>query len=305
MSATEDFGARAHRMLTERGPLCAGIDPHGTVLRSWGLSDDLAGAERFALTMVEACAEGAGFIKPQSAFFERFGSGGVALLERVVAEARSAGALVILDVKRGDIGSTMAAYASAHLDPAAPLAADAITASPFLGTGSLQPAFDLAAAHGKGVFVLARTSNPEGEEVQLAARRDGGTVAQGIIDELAARNAGAEPLGSLGVVMGATIGACATREGPQVRESTYGIARGTADGRDNAHDLSVFNGPVLVPGMGAQGGRPSDLPRVLGPAVNSAIPSYSRQIAQPGPVVTSIRSALDALQEECRSALGT
>lgn len=291
-------------MFAARGPLCAGIDPHGAVLRHWGLDDDLAGAERFALTMVEACAPSVGFVKPQSAFFERFGSGGVALLERVIAESSRAGALVILDVKRGDIGSTMAAYAQAHLDPASPLAVDAITASPFLGTGSLQPAFDLAAAHGKGVFVLARTSNPEGKQVQLARRRDGKSVAQGIIDELAAANADAEPLGSLGVVMGATVEACATEGEARFRESTYGITHTTSQQRDTAHDLSEFNGPVLVPGMGAQGGRPSDLPRVLGPAVNFAIPSYSRQIAQSGPAATSIRGAIEALQETCRAVAG-
>ena len=304
MPVNKDFGARVHRAFSARGPLCVGVDPHGAVLRHWGLDDDLAGAERFALTMVEACADRVGFVNPQSALCERFGSSGVALLERVVAEARRAGALVILDVKRGDIGSTMAAYAGAYLDPASPLAADAITASPFLGIGSLQPAFDLATAHGKGVFVLARTSNPEGKQVQLARRSDGKSVAQSLIDDLAARNAEAEPLGSLGVVMGATVGACATEGEARLRESTYGITHTTAPQRDTAHDLSALNGPILVPGMGAQGGRPSDLPRVLGPAVNWAIPSYSRQISQPGPAVTSIRSAIEALQEECRAATG-
>ncbi|GAB3654701.1 beta/alpha barrel domain-containing protein [Glycomyces tarimensis] len=304
MPATKDFGARAHHMFAARGPLCAGIDPHGAVLQYWGLDDDLAGAERFAMTMVEACAGSVGFVKPQSAFFERFGSGGVALLERVVAESRRAGALVILDVKRGDVGSTMAAYAQAYLDPASPLVVDAITASPFLGTGSLQPAFDLAAAHGKGVFVLARTSNPEGKQVQLAKRRDGKSVAQGIIDEIGALNGDAEPMGSLGVVMGATVGACASEGEARLRESTYGITHTTVQQRDTSHDLSEFNGPILVPGMGAQGGRPSDLPRVLGPAVNFAIPSYSRQIAQPGPAKASIRGAIEALQDECRAATG-
>ncbi|MCD0446695.1 orotidine-5'-phosphate decarboxylase [Glycomyces sp. A-F 0318] len=304
MSTTKDFGARAHRLARERGPLCAGVDPHGSQLLSWGLDDDLAGAERFALTLTEAVAEQCAFVKPQSAFFERFGSGGIALLERVIAESRKAGALVILDVKRGDIGSTMAAYAQAYLDPASPLAVDAITVSPYLGTGSLQPAFDLASAHGKGVFVLARTSNPEGKQVQMAKRRDGKSVAQGIIDEVAARNGDAEPMGSLGIVMGATIGACVSEGEARLRESTYGITHTTVSQRDSAHDLSQFNGPILVPGMGAQGGRPSDLPRVLGPAANFAIPSYSRQIAQPGPAVASIRTAVEALQEECRAATG-
>ncbi|WP_030156656.1 orotidine-5'-phosphate decarboxylase [Glycomyces sp. NRRL B-16210] len=304
MSTSKDFGARAHHLSAARGPLCAGVDPHGAQLLDWGLDDDLAGAERFCLTLVEALAGTVAFLKPQSAFFERFGSGGIALLERVIAESRRAGALVILDVKRGDIGSTMAAYAQAYLDPASPLAVDAVTLSPFLGTGSLQPAFDLAAAHGKGVFVLARTSNPEGKQVQLARRRDGRSVAQGVIDEVNERNLGAEPMGSFGLVVGATIGACATEGEARLRESTYGITHTTASQRDSAHDLSQFNGPLLVPGMGAQGGRPSDLPRVLGPAVNFAIPSYSRQIAQPGPAVASIRAAAEALQDECRAAMG-
>ncbi|THV30750.1 orotidine-5'-phosphate decarboxylase [Glycomyces paridis] len=304
MPASKEFGARAYHLSQVRGPLCAGIDPHGALLQYWGLDDDLDGAERFCMTLVEALTEHVAFVKPQSAFFERFGSGGIALLERVIAESRRAGALVILDVKRGDIGSTMAAYAQAYLDPASSLAVDAITVSPFLGTGSLQPAFDLASAHGKGVFVLARTSNPEGKQVQKARRLDGKSVAQGVIDEVNEHNRDAEPMGSFGIVVGATIGACATEGDARLRESTYGITHTTVSQRDSAHDLSQFNGPILVPGMGTQGGRPSDLPRVLGPAMNFAIPSYSRQIAQPGPAAASIRTAVEALQEECRAAMG-
>ncbi len=143
-------------------------------------------------------------VKPQSAFFEAYGSAGIAVLERTIAACRAAGALVLLDVKRGDIGSTMAAYARAYLDPASPLAADAITVSPYLGVGSLAPAFDAAAAHGNGVFVLALTSNPEGGQVQLASLPGGRSVAQAVVDELAGRNRGTAPLGSLGVVVGAT-----------------------------------------------------------------------------------------------------
>jgi orotidine-5'-phosphate decarboxylase len=300
----KDFGARVQRAFVKRGPLCAGIDPHASLLQYWGLDDDVDGAERFAMTMVEALAPELGFIKPQSAFFERFGSRGIALLERVVAASQKAGALVILDVKRADIGSTMKAYADAYLDPSSPLAADAITLCPYLGTGSLQPAFDAAAAHGAGVFVLARTSNPEGKQVQLARRPDGATVAQSVVDELAQRNADAEPMGALGVVVGAPIGACASEGEARLRESTYGITHTTVKQRDTAHDLARLNGPILVPGMGAQGGKPSDLPRVLGPAVGFAIPSYSRQIARQGPATAGLRSAAAALQEECRAAIG-
>src|SRR5262249_50706398 len=150
----------------ERGPLCVGIDPHASLLADWGLGDDPAGLERFALTVVEALADRVAVLKPQSAFFERFGSRGIAVLERAVALAREAGALVLMDAKRGDIGSTMAAYAAAYLDPASPLASDAVTVSPYLGYGSLRPAVEAARAGGTGIFALALTSNPEGAEVQ-------------------------------------------------------------------------------------------------------------------------------------------
>ena len=154
------FGARLHAAMTERGPLCAGIDPHGQLLRDWGFNDDLAGLERFAMTAVEGLAPYVAAVKPQSAFFERFGSRGIAVLERVITESRAAGTQVILDVKRGDIGSTSQAYADAYLDQGSPMAADAITASPYLGFGSLKPLFDTARENGAGVFVLALTSNP-------------------------------------------------------------------------------------------------------------------------------------------------
>ena len=145
-------------------------------------------------------------VKPQSAFYERFGSRGIAVLERVIAESRAAGALVLLDVKRGDIGSTTQAYADAYLDPASPLAADAITASPYLGFGSLDPMVDTARKHDAGLFVLALTSNKEGPEVQHARTEDGQLVAGRVLGHLRALNAGEEPLGSFGAVIGATIG---------------------------------------------------------------------------------------------------
>jgi orotidine-5'-phosphate decarboxylase len=132
----ETFGERLHRAVRERGPLCVGIDPHAALLRAWGLSDDVAGLDRFAHTVVEALADRVAVLKPQSAFFERFGSPGIQVLESIIRQLRAAGALALLDVKRGDIGSTMAAYAGAYLDPDSPLCADAITVSPYLGVGS-------------------------------------------------------------------------------------------------------------------------------------------------------------------------
>lgn len=258
------FGTRLAHAIEERGRFCVGIDPHAALLHEWGLGDDVASLERFALTVVEAVAPVVGVVKPQSAFYERFGSRGVAVLERVVAESRAAGALVLLDVKRGDIGSTSQAYADAYLDPTSPLACDAITASPYLGFGSLDPMVESCRRHGAGLFVLALTSNEEGPEVQHARTADG-TVAGTVLRHLRDLNAGAEPVGSFGAVVGATIG-------------------------ETGEDLDV-NGPLLVPGYGAQGGTVADLERILGRAARWALPSSSREVLRAGPDVTALRDA--------------
>jgi orotidine-5'-phosphate decarboxylase len=279
MAAMETFGQRLTDAIGKRGPLCVGIDPHPALLTRWGLGDDVAGLERFARTVVDALADRVAVVKPQSAFFERFGSLGIGILESTIRQLREAGALVLLDVKRGDIGSTMAAYASAYLDPASSLCADAITVSPYLGVGSLQPAFDLAAANGAGVFVLALTSNPEGATVQHAVTSDGKTVAQRVIDEISLLNSGAQPLGYLGLVVGATIG----RTG---------------------HDLSQVNGPLLAPGLGAQGATPSDLRSVFGESLRNVLPSYSREVLNAGPSVSALRDAAERAVDDCRAALG-
>jgi orotidine-5'-phosphate decarboxylase len=261
------FGARLDGALTARGSLCVGIDPHPALLAAWGLSDDIDGVRQFADICVEAFAATAAVVKPQSAFFEVYGSWGIAVLERAVAGCRAEGALVLLDVKRGDIGTTMAAYARAYLDPESPMAVDAITLSPFLGVGSLQPAFDAVEQHGAGAFVLALTSNPEGAQVQHARGDDGRLIAQVVLDELAARNAGAEPFGSLGVVVGATIGSADV-------------------------DLTKLNGPFLVPGIGAQGGTADDVRRIFGDALPNALPSVSREVLRHGPNVAALRDAV-------------
>jgi orotidine-5'-phosphate decarboxylase len=266
------FGSRLHDAFLGRGRLCAGIDPHASLLHAWGLQDDARGLERFALAVVEAVAPLVPVVKPQSAFYERHGSRGVAVLERVIEESRAAGALVLLDVKRGDIGSTSQAYADAYLDPASPLAADAVTASPFLGFGSLTPMVDTARKHGAGVFVLALTSNKEGPEVQHATTDDGRTVGGHVLDQLRSLNAGAEPLGSFGAVVGATIGE-------------------TGESFD-------INGPLLAPGYGAQGGTVADLRRIFGRSGRRVLASSSRELLLPGPDQQAIRDGVLRAQDD-------
>ncbi len=260
------FGARLRSAMDGRGPLCVGIDPHAALLDAWGLTDSVTGLERFALGAAEALAPEVAAVKPQSAFFERYGSRGIAVLERVVETCREAGALVVLDVKRGDIGSTAQAYADAYLDPNSPLTVDAITATPYLGLGSLEPMLRTAERHDKGVFVLALTSNPEGPQVQHARTADGQTVAGLVLDGLRERNAGAEPMGSFGAVVGATIA-------------------------DTREDLAI-KGPLLVPGIGAQGGTADDVRRIFAGCLDLVLPSSSREILAAGPLPTGLHGAV-------------
>lgn len=273
----EPFGARVTRAMQERFPICVGIDPHRDLLRAWGLADDAASAETFAMTVIEAVGSEIAFFKPQSAFFERFGSAGIAVLERVVAAGRNTGALVILDAKRGDIGSTAEAYADAYLNPASPLFADALTVSPYLGFGSVTPFVDAALASGSGLFVLAETSNPEGISVQRAWSESGKTVAQDIVDAAGELNAKVDGLGSIGVVVGATI---------------------TAGGAD----LRSLNGPILAPGFGAQGATAADLRRVF-PDGSVPIASYSREVLSAGPGPLNLRFKTRQFGREIRAAL--
>jgi orotidine-5'-phosphate decarboxylase len=261
------FGARLHSALRARGPLCVGIDPHPGLLQEWGLPVDASGLAQFADICVQAFGDVA-LVKPQVAFFEAYGSAGYAVLERTIGALREGGTLVLADAKRGDIGSTMAAYAQAWLGDG-PLACDAVTVSPYLGFGSLDPALDLGPE--RGVFVLSATSNPEGGQVQRAVVGDGRTVDQVMVDEAAARNAGARPLGSVGVVVGATLTA--------------------------APDLSALNGPVLMPGVGAQGGGPDDVRRLVGENLSAVVPSVSREVLRVGPSVPALRDAIGRITE--------
>ncbi|MDR1152093.1 MAG: orotidine-5'-phosphate decarboxylase [Bifidobacteriaceae bacterium] len=273
------FGARLAAAMAQFGPVCVGIDPHPALLGAWGLDDDGPGLERFGRTVVEAAAGHAAAVKPQSALFERRGVAGVAALAAVLRAAREAGILAILDVKRGDIGSTMAAYAEAYLADGADLAADAITVSPFPGFDSLAPALDLAEETGRGVFVLALTSNPSGPEVQHARGADGRTVAAAIAEGVARRNRQHRPLGDIGLVVGATVG----------------------DGVERAGiDLAGLGGPILAPGFGAQGAGRDEVRRIFAPVIGHVVVASSRAILAAGPQSGRIRDAIIGMREDLR-----
>jgi orotidine-5'-phosphate decarboxylase len=280
------FGERLADAVAARGPLCVGIDPHVPLLERWGLPDSPEGLARFTDAVVDALAGQVAVLKPQLAFYERHGSRGIAVLEDAVPRARAAGALVLLDAKRGDIGSTMDAYGD-YLRPDHPLSVDAMTVSPYLGPGSLQPAVDTARQHGGGLFVLARTSNPDAGTLQHAVVGDR-SAAQVVVDAVRGWNTPGwvvgDPLPDLGAVQD-----LASRFGPTT--GSFGVVVG-ATLRDLDVDLDGLGGPVLAPGLGAQGGSPADLRRLFGTG-RAVVPTVSREVLSAGPDAGGLRAAAD------------
>jgi len=278
------YGDRLRAAMDAFGPFCPGIDPHAALLEQWGLPDTVGGLETFAMTCVEAFGGAVAAVKPQSAFFERFGSAGVAVLERTLAGLRDTGTLSLLDVKRGDIGTTMAGYAHAYLSDHSPLRADAITVSPFLGYESLRPALDLAAETGRGVFVLTLTSNPEGPSVQHATH-EGASVAASVVAGVSRDNAAAAAsgrLGSVGMVVGATVGSAVA---------------------DLGLDLTGSAGPLLAPGLGAQGGTAAALRATFGSALPQVLGTSSREVLVAGPDAVALRDAARRAADDLTTTL--
>jgi orotidine-5'-phosphate decarboxylase len=276
---TEGFGDRLQQHLRERGPLCVGIDPSRSLIESWGRQDTVEGLEFFCLAVLEAIIDTVAVIKPQVAFFERFGSQGYRVLERVMSEARDADLLIIADAKRGDVDTTNDGYAEAWLSEGSPLRADAMTVSPYLGFESLAPILHLARATGRGVFVLAATSNVEGRVIQSARTQDGRSVESFVLEEIRRCNQPDEGLGPFGAVLGAT------RDRPQFA-------------------LETLKGPYLVPGVGSQGGTPENVARVFERCPEgSVLASVSRAILQAGPERSSLRDAARRWRDDLAHAL--
>lgn len=271
-AAEGTFGERFLARAEKFGQVCVGMDPHASILENWGLEGSVEGLKEFSRLCVEAFEDTACVVKPQVAFYEAFGSAGFAVLEDSIRALRAQGVLIVSDAKRGDIGSTMAGYAHAWLSDDSPLVSDAVTVSPWLGFGSLDPVFELAEATGRGAIVLAATSNPEAPEVQRSRpyREDNGvgeyTLAQYVVDNVAERNSRHEGAGNLGVVVGATV--------------------------DNPPDLRNINGMILMPGVGAQGGTMEDVRRIAGSSVSLVSPNVSRGVLREGPKVSALRDAV-------------
>jgi orotidine-5'-phosphate decarboxylase len=285
--AAGTFAARFAVVRTAQGPLVFGLDPSADLLDAWGLGDHADGLDRFADIVLEAAIGRVGLVKPQSAFYERHGWRGIRTLQRLVASAREAGLLVILDIKRGDVGSTNDAYAEAYLGKGAPLAADAITVHPYLGLAAMGSFVSRAADSGGCLLVVTRSSNPEGRPVQAAiadaggARTGGGgSVEQELLRQIAALNATLAP-GRIGPV-GAVIGPAHMT--PQL-------------------DLAAASCLFLAPGVGAQGATPGDVASVFAACPDRVMLSASRSLLAAGPQVSRLGDAVSALATEFRSVL--
>jgi len=277
------FAERFLSLAETRSPLCLGIDPAVELLSQWGLPLDAGGLRRFCDIAMEAMGDRVAVVKPQSAFFEQFGPEGMAELKRLVGMVKAQGSLALIDVKRGDIGHTLDAYADAMIGPDSPFGGDAMTATAYMGFGSLSPLLKKAAERGAGVFIVVRSSNPEGRALQDARHPDGRTVATALADEITAFNATVtDGIGPVGAVMGATIEGTATETLASLPKSL-----------------------LLAPGIGAQGATFDDMARNFGPATERALPSVSRGILAKGPDVAALRAAIETNCDLARKARET
>lgn len=264
------FLDRIHQVIADKSALCLGIDPSESELREWGLPNSAQGVLDFGLRCVDAAAETLGFIKPQVAFFERFGSQGLLALEQVLAEARAANLFVISDAKRGDIGSTMQGYSEAWFGDDSPLRSDALTVSGYLGPDSLDGMLEFASDVHGGLFVLCATSNPEAKQLQTA-KHGNKTVARLVLE--AARKSESK---NLGLVVGAT----------QNLED-FGIAQ------LREIDCRVA---ILAPGFGAQGAKLGEIEQIFGASAKNVIASMSRGITSLGP--DKLREQINIAKDE-------
>ena len=282
------FGSKLAKAFDAYGQLCVGIDPHAALLSEWGLTDDVTGLREFAMRALDAAVGRVGIIKPQVSFFERHGSAGFAVLEELAQKAAETDLLVIMDAKRGDIGTTMDAYFDAWLGRTAPFVCDALTVSPYLGFDSLLPLMSECAERGKSMIVLSATSNPEGAALQKASI-GGNTVSKQIWDGLAKINqitAGpGEHYGSFGAVIGATLNLPA-----------FGLGQ-VQIGQDKAAT------PILAPGFGAQGAELGDITRLFGEGAKQVIASVSRSVLRAG--ATGMPKAIEAANVELAAGLST
>lgn len=283
MSLPNNYPQRIQSTIKQKTGLCVGFDPSSAVLASWGLPDTLEGLTVFTERLADVCLQlDVGFVKPQSAFYERFGWEGIKLLTTINTALRRAGIISLLDCKRGDIGSTAAAYADAYLATSDMSKYDAITVNPFLGYDTHQPFIDKLRAESVGIFIVVRSSNAGGDDIQTA-QRHGGTTAEnqsvalwlaGRIQQDNVACFGEGKQGAIGAVVGATL--------PDPTPLLEAMP-------------SAF---FLCPGIGAQGATFASVSKTVGHYVSQCIFPISRGISLGNPDKSQLLSAIKHYRNE-------
>lgn len=280
-----EFGLRLSDSMKEYGPLCVGIDPHRKNLIDWGYSVDPQGAELFAMRMLQAAEGRCAAVKFMMPMFERYGSKGIAALERALYAARQLGMITIVDCMRGGLPTTLSSIADAYLKSDGPLYTDAITLIPYYGFHSLNGLIEDALSQGHGVFIASLTSNPEAANLQTSIRQrgeyEGRTVAYGIARGAQNYNDGYPGMGSVGLVIGATIGHQMDLNGMNPAE---------------------FTGPILSPGYGWQGAKGKDLEVVFAGTYHNVLVTAARAIAAYGPDISSLRKKINEYKTDIQQS---
>ncbi|PIT68893.1 orotidine-5'-phosphate decarboxylase [Bartonella tribocorum] len=266
------------------GPLCVGFDPSHKVLQSWNLSPDYKGLKDFCDILLTAVVGQVGIIKPQAAFFELYGVEGLQALKELIENAHKQGLLVLVDTKRGDIGSTAEAYGKAWLGGNSPFKADAITVNPFLGFDALIPLIKIAEETKTAVFMVVQSSNLEGKDIRnarIGAQTVSVHLAQRICDYNSQSSSQYRHIGPIGAVIGATLGNEAKETIEQLENSLF-----------------------LVPGIGAQGGTITQLTQQFPQRLwKNIIPSISRSITEAGRKNVDLKNVIHTFAEQSKSTL--
>lgn len=302
------FGERLQAVVTDYGPLCVGIHPYEEVLSAWGYEASPAGLERFAMRMLQAAYGRARVVEFRSALYERFGSAGIAVLERVLYAAKRGGFVTILDTSRGGSAASLASFVDVYLDDSSPLAADAVTLLPYFGFDSVEPFLSAALKRNRGVFIASIGVSPSAVHIHSAVRQSGvhagQTVAEGIIREAARfnREAGAGAVDSGGGSIG-SIGSIGLTVGTTIDSQAYSLLSHVP--------LSRFNGPILSFGYGWEGGRAENLAALLKgeqseePHHGTVIVSVSRSLSMEGPDFGALQAKIESTQNQIRSVLAS
>ncbi|MET3589553.1 orotidine-5'-phosphate decarboxylase [Bartonella silvatica] len=266
------------------GPLCVGFDPSHKVLQSWNLSCDYKGLKEFCNILLTAAVGNVGIIKPQVAFFELYGAEGLQVLKELIKDAQEQGLLVLVDAKRGDIGSTVEAYGQAWLGPNSAFKADAITVNAFLGFDALIPMIKIAEETGTAVFVVVQSSNPEGKSIRNALIGEQ-TLSVHLAQRICAYNRQVleqnHSVGPIGAVIGATLG---------------------SEAKDTIEQLK--NSLFLVPGIGAQGGTITQLTQQFPQSLwQNIIPSISRSITDAGFNSFDLKTLIHKFAQQAKNTL--